>query len=253
MINLDEFLFKYKNKAYGAYILRKNYYSNIKKAFLVTMIIVFTTFTIASSKKKEIIKPYIQDTIIIANVDIPEKVKPQEEIPEKPKINTTRYVVPLIVLDDEKTDDQLENIDSLLNQNIGIQDIEGEDSVEALTDIIDIPDDLDTIQVISPDREPDIEEFFPGKEAQSVNMDIIKKKIKYPESLKLMNISGRVIIRALVNTDGKIVKQKVMRTPHAIFVDEINKYIDELVFVPAVHNNKPHMSWVNLQFDFKLK
>lgn len=93
--NLDELVFENRNKAYGAYVLRKEYPSNLKRSFLITFltpvaIILFSLIYNQLHGDVAPISPFDKDnkgdTVIIIEVVMPAK-KDKEQIEEiyKPK------------------------------------------------------------------------------------------------------------------------------------------------------------------------
>ncbi|MES2656187.1 MAG: energy transducer TonB [Bacteroidota bacterium] len=93
--NLDELVFENRNKAYGAYVLRKEYPSNLKRSFLITFItpVAIILFSLIYNQLHGDVVPISPfdkdnqgDTVIVIEVVMPAK-KQKEQIEEmyKPK------------------------------------------------------------------------------------------------------------------------------------------------------------------------
>ncbi len=86
-----------------------------------------------------------------------------------------------------------------------------------------------------------------------INFNEIKKKIHYPKILIEMGISGKYIIRVLVDSLGNIVDCKTIRSPHQILTNMYESLIVELKFQPAIKNGKAVECWINIPLDIKIK
>lgn len=91
------------------------------------------------------------------------------------------------------------------------------------------------------------------KEAEALNMDEIKGKMRYPKKCKRMNLQGKVFVRLLVGTDGKVAEHFVRRAPHDLMIQEVERVLYELRFSPAELNGKPVATWVTIPFEFILR
>lgn len=112
-MDILDILFNNRNKAYGAYILRKNYPDRIKKAFVLMMILAsgFLAFTFIPTKLKEFSTTgYVIDDIRMKEVD--KKIKEPEKKKElaKAEVKTStpsqkKFVsTPVIVANNVKSD-----------------------------------------------------------------------------------------------------------------------------------------------------
>ncbi len=112
-MDILDILFNNRNKAYGAYILRKNYPDRIKKAFVLMMILAsgFLAFTFIPTKLKVFSTTgYVIDDIRMKEVDKkikePEKKKEQAKTEVKVSAPTQKKFVstPVIVANNIKSD-----------------------------------------------------------------------------------------------------------------------------------------------------
>lgn len=102
-----DILFEHRNKAYGAYALRRQYPGHLIKAlfmglFLAGAFIVFMSFNRSSELLSVPFIP-VSDTLIVVAIQPPEEIVPPIELPPAspaPSQNTIRDFVPLIVPND---------------------------------------------------------------------------------------------------------------------------------------------------------
>lgn len=134
--NILDILFDGKNKAYGAYDLRKNYNKRLVKALAGTLgiCLLFTMGSIFANGKK--IEKRLMHTTDFELTDYKEKTKDEPKIPEdlpKPKpqkqFEQASVTIPIITPDkDVKPEDAVKSIDDIENIKIGSSDIIGEKS-----------------------------------------------------------------------------------------------------------------------------
>ncbi len=135
--SLLDILFEGKNKAYGAYELRKTYNKRIVIALIGTLTVttlVIVSSVIAGNSNKPLNVQFAKE-VILENFNQPEKKQelppPKKELPKEPM---SKYNTPQIVRDElVNEDDVIKNIETLDNTKIGNIDkdgIKGDDLVE---------------------------------------------------------------------------------------------------------------------------
>ncbi|MEM8898472.1 MAG: M56 family metallopeptidase [Bacteroidota bacterium] len=90
------------------------------------------------------------------------------------------------------------------------------------------------------------EEPFP------VNMKEVQKAIGYPEAAREAKIEGNMMVRVLVNEEGKYSKHTVVKQVHPTLAEPVEAHISKLVFTPAIKDGKPIKCWINIPFNFIL-
>jgi protein TonB len=128
-----DILFEGKNKAYGAYDLRRTYEKRIKIALIGTFTIIVLLFVgsfVSNSTSKG------KSQIIVEDVNlesVKEEKKPEPPPPppppkqEPPKIEMAKFTPPKIVKDEEvKPEDEIKEVEKLEDTKIGTINQEGE-------------------------------------------------------------------------------------------------------------------------------
>lgn len=129
--SLIDIIFDGRNKAYGAYELRKTYEKRIRKALLITLLITalgFGSVVMAGSLKKSNSNYHVGPEITIQSITDtkkPEKA-PEPEKPklQKPQVQTQRFTVPEIKPNDE-VETPPPSTEDLSNAKIDIDPHEG--------------------------------------------------------------------------------------------------------------------------------
>jgi periplasmic protein TonB len=109
--------------------------------------------------------------------------------------------------------------------------------------------------VISPDavvygeQEPDLDEFV-AVEVEPVPIKQVSPE--FPRLAQEAEIEGRVIVKALVDKEGRVKKVVVMSGPE-VFQEAAKAAAMQWVFKPAIQKDKPISVWVAIPFNFRLK
>lgn len=116
---------------------------------------------------------------------------------------------------------------------------------------------LFTAQIVAaqapPAPEPSPNDFILLQwEAQPINLDSVKATIVYPPTAKEAMITGKVVVRIMIDEQGHYVKCLVIKDPHPLLTKAVTDKIGALRFRPAIANGKPVKVWVTIPFDFRL-
>ena len=221
-----DLVFEGKNKAYGAYQLRKetgkrNVYS------LLMMLAIGIAIAVIVAIKGVVENAMRQDVVIETDVELsklaqkkeakverkePVKIEVEQRVVEKVK-SSVKFTAPEIKKDDEvNPEDEIKSQDDLAKTNtaIGTFDVKGNDEAEGEV--------LKAKEVIA--DEPKVEEQkvfdvveqmpeFPG--GQAALLKWISDHIKYPAVAEENGIQGRVVATFVVERDGSVTDVKVAR------------------------------------------
>jgi len=211
MSQFEESLFEGRNRAYGAYSLRKGNSGHVLKAFIVAILLVFSGFAIPLVlrvlKEREVKdepirvtqKKIVNYSQLSAPPPIELKPPPKQSKIEKPK-STLKYVKPVVKPDEEVVDEipiptqeELEFIDP------GLETIEGIDTIVFdEPEIIAPPPQEEPVLFAMVEKQPE----FPGGEEALVKF--FSDNIRYPELARTNDIWGRVVIQFVIDADGSV-------------------------------------------------
>lgn len=208
---MEDLIFKFRNKSYGAYVIRMNYNQNMSRAILlaVTLFVLIICLPILSNagKNDSISDEVCDDPIIVYEMPVEifkknkqsSNTKPAVPQPKK-SLNSFKVTADSIPLKDitEKAQD--------ISEEVG----EGSAGVsQSSTDGIgDGGTPQDGSSGTSPNKtiEPVVyaEEMpsYPG--GMSAMYDFIRKNLHYPKIALENGIEGTVLIQFIVSSEGKI-------------------------------------------------
>lgn len=222
-----DLVFEGRNKAYGAYRLRK---STTKRnilamvAVVILLIVAFIILTVKNFVDEQRAKVAMTQVAELTNYDQPKKkaevkqkkveVEPEREV-ERVK-SSIKFTAPVIKKDEEvKPDEELKTQDELMSTKtaIGTFDVKGND--DANGEILKAKD------VIAEPEPPKHEEenkvfdiveqqpLFPGGPAAL--MKYLSENTKYPVVAQENGVQGRVTVQFVVEKDGSISDVHVLR------------------------------------------
>lgn len=269
LADLDDLVFRYRNKDYGAYLLRKLYIKHTLQAaiigFLAILLIIFVPYyktlfglseEVTFKPKKKITYAELGEAPPI-NEKEPPPPPPEIEPPKPPARAKVKYVPPKVVEDTkvENVEQTIVDVDTLQKIDPGLENVEGDpNAIEEIDFEGAEGTGNEAVEVVEPKQEdPDPFQFIAvEKEPQPVNLDDIKKRIGYPPAAREAGIEGTVVVRVLVDEKGNYVKHIVLQSPHPLLEKAVVKELPNLKFTPGIQAGKPIRVWVNIPFRFTL-
>ena len=227
--------------AYGAFELKRFYQKNFSKALALAAAIhlliiggFFLYGYITSARDKDVL-------VIKSLVDL----GPPPTITEiqKPQIPISQPIVtpPAVGMPKPIPDEQAVDEPDYITQ-------------KQLAEINPVAKGTDSVQLIIPETD-----YLPGEydyvQVQEQPSRLNEPKLEYPELAKQAGVEGTVIISALIDKEGKVKEAKVAKPSGAnVGFEEIAiKQAYEIIYKPAIQNNKPVAVWIRYPVIFKLK
>lgn len=226
-----EMVFAEKNKAYGAYKLRKGTSGRNIKSLVILFVVAalvgaFLAWKVIEQKNAEAQQAYMEAMELQRLQDLAKKEK-KEQKQIQPKVEpkkvveevraTQKFTAPVIKKDElVKEENEVKQMDQL-DEKVAV----GSENREGTTDRLDIAVRND-VAVATPPPAPkqevenkvfDVVEVmpsFPGGDAAL--MEYLRDAIKYPVVAQENGVQGRVIISFVVERDGSITDVKVVRS-----------------------------------------
>ena len=212
-VSRNEAVFAHRNRAYGAYVLRSGY--NKRMTLILGGLVGFAalifavTFIIKNLPKEEIKQPRVSEknfTIAPPTDEVPLPPPPTTP-PPPPMTETQAFIAP--VAEDDPVEDEMPSQAQLENITISTETNEGDDSwglpetQDEGPGLTDVP----AVEAIVDVAEEDAE--FPGGYEKLAAF--INETINYPDEAIELGVKGRVVIRFVVEKDGRISNASVER------------------------------------------
>ncbi len=223
--SMDDIVFDGRNKAYGAFQLRRLYDKHMTRAMLVG--ILFFLLAVSSPQIIRLIKGFLpekENELIMKEVTLaePPPIDPKKPPPPPPpKVDPPpikdqiKFVPPVVKKDEEVLEEEPPppTIDEIKDKEIATETKKGEEGgVDAsLTE----PDNPPAPPVLEEPKEEEpfsyVEQMPTFPDGTEAMYKYIYDKIKYPAIARENGISGQVIVQFVVSKEGEIQKAKVVR------------------------------------------
>jgi len=257
-----DIIFEGRNKAYGAYELRKTYNRRIRNALLIMVGIVVALVAIyainnyasAHTKKVEV----VQDVQL---EDIKEEKKNEPPPPpppkvEPPKVEMAKFTPPKIVKDEEVKEEEkppevekLEdtkngavNQEGIKDHNITAPPAETKGVVEAPKDNTDYDKTFTKVE---------IESEYPGGAAAWYRY--LSKNLVYPDEAVSAEIQGQVVVRFIVDKEGNVSDVEAVSGPEELRDAAVRVIKKSGNWNPAIQNGRKVKSYKSQPINFKLE
>ncbi|MGV3560998.1 energy transducer TonB [Larkinella arboricola] len=265
---LDDIVFAERNKAYGAYSLRKGYSKTIYRSLIIgsaLFLVAMATPTIIN-----VLTPEEQEQAMV-EVDLmkipPPPIDPNEPPPpppppvEMPKVNTVKFLPPEVKPDEEvpeetppptveelkeavaaeKTQEGDPNAEEVI---VAPEETAGPTKVEAAVEAAPKEEQIFTVVEQNPE--------FPG--GMSALGQFLSKNIRYPPAASRANVSGRVFVSFVVNTDGSIQDVTVLKGLGFGTDEEAMRVVKAMPkWRPGKQSGRPVRVKYNLPINFQLE
>jgi protein TonB len=260
-----EIVFEHRNKAYGAYQLRREYNQTLYRAFGFTLLVIAFLLAlprILSAFASDIAMETSDETIYVSNgKDIPKKteviIPPQTKTAVTPPRATQQFTAPKVMKDDQTQDPEPNTtIDELLDNNkaIGSQNIDGSDDLPPIME-----DEITVLSTKVESNAKDPEEIYDGSTVQKMPsfaggepelFKYIHKNIAYPAEAIEVNIEGIVVVTFIIRKDGSVADIKLLKDIGGGCGKEALRVIKSMPrWLPGEMNGMP----VNVQFTMPIR
>lgn len=93
----------------------------------------------------------------------------------------------------------------------------------------------------------------PVDKEPETDMQSLKNAIEYPKAAKDKGIEGRVSVRALVSTNGRIIKSFTENSTNNLFDEPAQTAVKRAKFTPAIHKGKRIQRWISVPVIYQLR
>lgn len=275
-----DIVFAGKNQDFGAYQLRKQsdkrhnlavLYALIGLVVVVLLIIGYSYYSDYKAEQDRLALIEERERMQALDVEMaeseeaeeeePEQQKMEMEIPEVPQeVLATVQVTQIAIVDADKVKNEVLDMETQKEDNTarGVVNQEGSDDADKFKAVQE--------QVIVKEPEPEVKKHepekvfvaveqpaeFPG--GQAAMMKWLSNNIRYPESAQQNGISGRVVVKFIVEKDGSISGASIVKGVDRDLDQEALRVVKRMPkWQPGKNNGQPVRSYFNLPVTFRLQ
>ena len=254
-------VFDDRNKAYGGYVIRRESTGRHNRAVVIIVCLAALCVAVPALIKK--LTPQ-QEAFKVTEVttlsDLPEadeqKEQPKiQELPPPPPLKSSiKFTPPVIKKDNEVQDNDEIKSQEDLNQakaSISIADVKGTDDEHGV-DIAEVKNVNNEVDESKPYVAVEQMPQFPGGEQKL--MEWLGKNLRYPNISQENGIQGRVIVRFVVSSTGKVCNVEVMRGIDPQLDKEALRLISAMPdWIPGKQNGKNVPVFYTIPIIFRLQ
>lgn len=265
--SLNDIVFEGRNKAYGAYVLRRLYQRHVTRALIIATAIfaLLVFFPVMASYLKEPVPVAPRKRVVeIVPINPPPLIEPVEPIsppppvaPPPPPVATVRLTAFKVVPNNQPTDEP-PSIDELKGKEVGPKTIEGTDPATVA------PPDLAPVagaatignEVVTAKPYIWVEQMpeLPGGGGQPAIVAAIQKAVRYPPAAIRNGVEGKVYVNFVVNAQGEVVDIKVVKGLGMGLDEETIRAINSLPeFIPGKQNGREVSVSFTVPITFKIQ
>jgi len=265
-----DILFADRNKAYGAYQLRRNYPSYVGRALGLGLLLIVLFFAIPfiTSMVSGALTEKDKQIDVVAELGPPPDIDPNNPpppppppppTPPPPTRSTVQFVPPIVKKDEDVADEEPPTVEEVIETkaDVGADTKKGND--EAPPAIDENPTELAVIEAPKVVEEKTYEMFdiqkppsFPGGEAELLKF--LAQNIKYPPLARENNIQGVVALTFVISKDGSVREVNIVKDIGGGCGKEAVRVVQTMPkWVPGEANGNPVKVRFTLPVRFKLE
>src|SRR6478672_125998 len=246
--DLLDLLFEDRNKAYGAYELRKTYNKRIRNALLITFGVLLLIFLLAFVAQR--VNTGKEEKVVAQDVtleQIPQEEKKDEPPPpppppkvEPPKVEMTKFTPPVIKKDEEVKKEEIPpEVDKLEDTKIDVQNQEGLKDQNIAAPVVD-----EGKQVVEAPKEDENQVFTKVEIEAAFAGDwpaFLKRNLNADAPVQAGAPPGQytVIIQFIVDKEGNVSDVRALTNHGYGMEDEAMRVIKKAPkWTPAVQNGR---------------
>ena len=246
--NFDDLIFFGRNKSYGAYNLRSKYSNILFISLAITFFVAASIICVPLINSYfykpivELVKPDIDITLSTVKFDEPKIELPKIDVP-KSLISNIVFRQPLVVDEVNEVEEKLVDAKLLDDNEVGNKGLDIE-YIPQTTNIVEDNTEYTTVEENARFENGDLSLFTKW----------LIKNIKYSDDILDAGINGRMIVKFVVDKNGKITNVEFIRPLHTMLDNQIkNLLLNCPDWTPAKQNGNTVKQLYYLPIVFKIE
>jgi periplasmic protein TonB len=255
-IDLDELVFAYKNKEYGAYKLRKAYKTHLSYGMwgaIIFLILVTTGPTIYRMLNPEDLAPKKVKKVVITELAPPPSIGEEKQIEQveapPPLKSTIKFTPPVVKPDEQVKEEYIPTVEELKEVNPGLTTEQGQEGGIDYSLI-------ETEEKVVEEKKEEAPTFFVAVEEMPEpigGIQAIQSRIVYPDIAQRAGVEGKVYVLAFVDEQGTVKKAQIIKGIGAGCDEAALDAVLKTKFKPGKQRGVPVKVQVSIPVIFKLR
>ena len=222
--SLNDIVFEGRNKAYGAYVLRRLYQRHVTRALIIAtaifsllvffpLIAQFLKDRLPKEEKKNLQENVLMDAPPLDDTKPPPPPPPPEAPPPPPpKLTTIKFTPPVVKKDEEVKKEEVPDQEELKDKTVATVTVKGNTDAPDLSELSGNGDKV-VEEVVENKVYTYVEQMpeLPGGGGQGAIVAAIQKAVRYPPMALRNQVEGRIFASFTVNPQGDVTDVKVVK------------------------------------------
>lgn len=245
--DLLDILFENRNKAYGAYALRKNYSQRLQWALGISLSFALLLMLLTVTRESYDSRPHTRPDVVLRTIDIPkDKPKDPEPLQKKSPVAAQVKSTPIKIVPNgqvKKTEvPAIAELQDALTSTVNRNGLSPDSVKSSLSVTNESGNGNDQKNATHPDFHPTHSDAqFPGgKEAFA---KFLTKNLITPDELEVGD-KKIVVVRFMVDIDGSISKAETIQSDGDKYTKEVMRVLSKMPkWIPAMQNGMKVATW----------
>ena len=265
--SLNDIVFEGRNKAYGAYVLRRLYQRHVTRALIIgTAVLALLVFfpliaqylkdKMPKEPKKNLQENVLMDAPPLDDTKPPPPPPPPETPPPPPpKLTTIKFTPPVVKKDEEVKKEEVPDQEELKDKTVATVSVKGNTDAPDLSELSGTGDKV-VEEVVENKVYTYVEQMpqLPGGGGNGAIVGAIQKAVKYPALALRNQVEGRIFVSFTVNAQGDVSDVKVVKGLGSGLDEETIRAVKTLPkFIPGKQNGRAVSVSFTVPITFKIQ
>jgi len=265
--SLNDIVFEGRNKAYGAYVLRRLYQRHVTRALIIATAIfaLLVFFPLIAQYLKDKLpkepKKNLQENVLMDAPPLddtkppPPPPPPEAPPPPPPKLTTIKFTPPVVKKDEEVKKEEVPDQEELKDKTVATVTVKGNTDAPDLSELSGAGDKV-VEEVVENKVYTYVEQMpqLPGGGGNGAIVAAIQKATKYPPLALRNQVEGRIFVSFTVNAQGDVSDVKVVKGLGSGLDEETIRAVKTLPkFIPGKQNGRAVSVSFTVPITFKIQ
>lgn len=265
--SLNDIVFEGRNKAYGAYVLRRLYQRHVTRALIIAtaLFLLLIAFPLISQFLKDRLPKEpaknLKENVLMDAPPLddtkppPPPPPPEAPPPPPPKLTTIKFTPPVVKKDEEVKKEEVPDQEELKDKTVATVTVKGNTDAP---DLSELSGDGDKVvdDVVENKVYTYVEQMpqLPGGGGNGAIVNAIQKAVKYPPLALRNQVEGRIFVSFTVNSQGDVSDVKVVKGLGSGLDEETVRAVKTLPkFIPGKQNGRAVSVSFTVPITFKIQ
>ncbi len=265
--SLNDIVFEGRNKAYGAYVLRRLYQRHVTRALIIAtaLFVLLIAFPLIAQYLKEKMPKEpaknLKENVLMDAPPLdetkppPPPPPPEAPPPPPPKLTTIKFTPPVVKKDEEVKKEEVPDQEELKDKTVATVTVKGNTDAPDLSELSGTGDKV-VEEVVENKVYTYVEQMpqLPGGGGNGAIVNAIQKAVKYPPLALRNQVEGRIFVSFTVNPQGDVSDVKVVKGLGSGLDEETMRAVKTLPkFIPGKQNGRAVSVSFTVPITFKIQ